>query len=119
MSNELDVGVLDVKDCPLAKMIKLKGEINKVNSISIEEALKPHMESGTKNIIMDFSQVSFIDSSGTLELIKCDHELNKLGGLLILININENIKEIFNYIGLSRLVIIRDSLEKAIKRINE
>lgn len=68
------------------------------------------IESNIKIIIINFSELEFIDSTGLGNIINLIHEQQEKGFELILEDINEEIDELFNTVG---VYYIMDSLKKA------
>lgn len=67
----------------------------------------------TKNIIFDFSKVSFMDSSGIGVIMGRFKNVQKLNGKVAIANINIQIKRIFEMSGLSKIIPIYDNIDKA------
>ena len=63
---------------------------------------------------LDFSGVTFMDSSGIGMLIGRYKELQVFGGRIALICVNEKIKELLKLSGLSKLITCFETLEDAL-----
>lgn len=71
----------------------------------------------TKVVVLDFSKVSFMDSSGIGVVVgryKCLKELN---GELVLVNLSPQIKRIFEMSGILRQIRVFDNIDIAISCI--
>jgi anti-anti-sigma factor len=53
---------------------------------------------------MDFKEVSYLDSAGIGALISIHKDLQSKSGSLEIINIDKKIKELFDMVGLSKLM---------------
>ncbi len=73
------------------------------------------IRSTTKNIIFDFSKVSFMDSSGIGVVIGRYKNIQKLNGKAAIIKANEQISKIFNLTGVFKLIPLYDNIDSAIK----
>lgn len=72
------------------------------------------VKASTKNIIFDFSKVSFMDSSGIGVIMGRYKNVLKLNGKLAVISISPQMKRIFEMSGLLKLIPAYDSLDNAI-----
>ena len=75
------------------------------------------MKSTTKNLIFDFSKVNFMDSSGIGVIMGRYKNIRKLNGQAALINVNSQIRRIFEMAGILKLMPIYDTMENAINRM--
>ncbi len=99
-------------------IIKINGDIDHHSSEELRDKIdKEFHRLRCKNIIMDFSKVYFMDSSGIGMIIGRYKAIEKLGGKIAVSGINEELKRIFDISGLYRIIKVYDSLEKAIKSI--
>lgn len=76
-----------------------------------KEILTGMIDDGKKEIIIDFSEVSFIGSSGIGKLLLAYKRLDDLGGNIYVVGLNEDIKELFITFRLNEFFNIFDSLE--------
>ncbi len=72
-----------------------------------------------KNIIMDFRNVSFMDSSGIGVIMGRYKKIVFNKGKIVLINVNKNVDRILTMSGLYRLVVKCDDLNSAMEILNE
>jgi|YNPMSStandDraft_2_1061718.scaffolds.fasta_scaffold08597_4 anti-anti-sigma factor len=56
-----------------------------------------------KNVFLDFSKVSFVDSSGIGTLIRCADYLKYRSAKLVLVNINKSLYAVFRLAGLNQI----------------
>ncbi|SDC05143.1 STAS domain-containing protein [Geotoga petraea] len=82
-------------------ILKIKGEIDLNNSKKLKEEVK---KMNNNNIVMDFKEVSYLDSAGIGALISIHKDLQNKSGSLTIINIDKKIKELFEMVGLSKLM---------------
>lgn len=69
-----------------------------------------------KSLVLDFSEVNFMDSSGIGVLMGRYKNLQKIGGTMCITNMAEHINRIFDMSGLSRIITKYESIDKAIQR---
>lgn len=94
---------------------KLEGEINISNSPELRKAFDGIIKRNEKKILVDFSGVSYIDSSGLATLIEMFQRLKKIGGHLRFSSLDQKVKNIFEVTKLYKLFEIFDTPESALK----
>ena len=82
-------------------IVKIKGEIDLNNSKLLKDEIKKLNEN---HVMLDFSEVSYLDSSGIGVLISIHKNLQSKSGSLEIINIDKKIKELFDMVGLTKLM---------------
>lgn len=93
----------------------LEGEINISSSPELRKAFEAIIQRNEKKVLVDFSGVSYIDSSGLATLIEMFHRLKKIGGSFRLCNMDRKIKNIFEVTKLHKLFAIFENREAALK----
>ena len=96
---------------------KTEGEININTSPELRKAFDEYIRKGMKKVLIDFSSVTYIDSSGLATLIELLQRLNKIGGKLNIFNVSEKIKNIFEVTKLHKLFKIYENRDEALKDI--
>lgn len=72
------------------------------------------IKSTVKNIIFDFSNVNFMDSSGIGIIVGRYKNIQKLNGKAAIINANPKIMQIFEMSGILKIIPAYNDLDKAI-----
>lgn len=93
----------------------LKGEVNINNSPDLRKAFEGMIKRGEKKVVVDFTGVSYIDSSGLATLIEMFQRLKKIGGGLRFSNMEQKVKNIFEVTKLHKLFEIFDTREAALR----
>ena len=70
-----------------------------------------------KNIIFDFKNIRFMDSSGIGVIIGRYKKISNDGGKVSVINVNPRVKKIFDLSGMNKIVSIYDTHEEAISSL--
>ncbi len=96
-------------------LCEVEGEINLNTSPELRRAFDGFMRKNEKKIIIDFSQVAYIDSSGLATLIELFQRLKKTGGSLRLCSVSDKVKGIFEVTKLHKLFAIYESQELALE----
>ncbi len=71
-------------------------------------------EKQVKNIIFDFKNMNFMDSSGIGVVIGRYKKISSEGGKVAVININPRVKKIFELSGMNKIIGIHKTYEDAI-----
>lgn len=93
----------------------LDGEVNINNSPLLRKAFEDIIKRNDKKVLVDFSAVSYIDSSGLATMVEMFQRLKKIGGKLRFSNMEQKVKNIFEITKLHKLFEIFDSRELALK----
>src|SRR5437763_6195546 len=78
-----------------ANIFPLEGEIDLHVSPGVESSLASMIAKRPEHVVVDFSGVTFIDSSGLAVLIKAMQDVKEYGGKFALAGINNNVRSIF------------------------
>lgn len=102
------------------KYVLIKLNENKLNSL-ISPKLKSELillnSEGQRNIILDFSNVKYSDSSGLSSLLVGHRLCKNADGMFIMTKINENISRLINISQLDNILTIVGSVDEAIDLI--
>lgn len=100
------------------RIIELEGRLDVHLSMEIEIAVNQIIDNGDIKIIFDLSNAKYLSSSGLRILIAALRKLNKLDGKLVLVNLNDAVRKIFEVVELIDLFEIYPSVEEALKYFN-
>lgn len=91
--------------------VALTGEIDHHYAKSYIQAIAAKIEAYTPEIcILDFSDVSFVDSSGIAVVINALRAMTQIEGHLILSGINQQPMRVFRASGIDKLVEIKEAV---------
>ncbi len=82
-----------------AVVFKLVGRLDSTSSTEVEKKILDTINAASKEIILNFSQLDYISSSGIRILIRCHKELEKRGGHLFLVSVPKPIENILYITG--------------------
>ena len=68
-----------------------------------------------KKLILNFSGVTFMDSSGIGGVVGRFKKISSLGGSLSITNISNNVKKVFELSGLFKIIKNYDTVDEALK----
>ena len=96
-------------------VIYTSGRLDSYTAPEVEEALNQLMEKGQYNIIFDMRDVTFISSAGWWALIRVQKEVKKMNrGELVLVKLDQRIRESMDLVGISPYFKIYDDLLEAV-----
>jgi anti-sigma B factor antagonist len=96
-------------------MCILEGEININSSPELRKIFEGIIKRNEKKVLVNFSGVTYIDSSGLATLIEMFQRLKKIGGSLRFCNMDQKVKNVFEVTKLHKLFEIFDTQELALK----
>ena len=98
-------------------IIELGGEVDLYTAPEFKERMVELIESGKKQIVVDLSKATFIDSTTLGVLVGGVKRLRPAGGSLALVCTDDNITKIFEITGLDRVFPIHSSREEALDAV--
>lgn len=93
----------------------LEGEVDINTSPELRKTFDGIVKANEKKVLVDFSGVSYIDSSGLATLIEMFQRLKKIGGSLRFCNMSGKVKNIFEITKLFKLFEVFDTSQDAIE----
>ena len=102
-----------------AKIIALGGEIDLYNAPELKKQLFGVISEGYKEVIVDFSEATFIDSTTLGVLVGGVKRLRMQDGHLSLICNNKHISSVFEITGLDRVFPIYETRAEALQALAE
>lgn len=101
-------------------IVKIKGEIDHHTAEGIRQKIEQEFErTGCKHMIVDFSFVEFMDSSGIGMIIGRYKRVQAAGGRLLVAGAEGNIDRIFSVSGLYKIITGFPSVEAALLAARE
>ncbi len=97
------------------KLLSLTGDIDMHTSPLVRNELLALVRIKVPVLLVDFSGVSYIDSSGIATFVEGLKGMMAYGGRLKLLGIRDNIIEIFNFSKLDKVFEIYRSIEDALR----
>ena len=93
----------------------LFGEMDHHGSEKLRQAIDSMMETyGKRNLIFDFSNVTFMDSAGIGVVLGRYRKLEPLGGTVVIAACSQRIRTILNMAGVFSLMEYMDTKEEAV-----
>lgn len=99
-------------------IVELMGELDHHNASEVRNKIDDMLDRDNINkLIMNFSGVSFMDSSGIGAVIGRYKKLSMKGGKLCITNLKPSVKRVFELSGLFKIIDIYDDVEQGIKSV--
>jgi len=70
-----------------------------------------------RNIIFDFKNINFMDSSGIGVIIGRYKKISNDGGKVAVVNVNARVKKIFDLSGMNKIIGIYDTYEEVVSSL--
>ena len=101
-------------------VLDLKGKITiGEGDRQLREKITSLLEQGKKKIILNMARVSYLDSSGTGEVVSLLMKVKKAGGELKLLSLSQKIKDIFQIAQLLSIFDYYTNEDEAVKAFSE
>ena len=105
----MDIQVESLVDC---RIVHIKGKVTFEHCPALQDCLNALLDEGVSQIIIDFKEVPFIDSSGIGEVIRVFKYMKEKKGELILLNPNQKLCDLFAMYRFNQFMTIRNESEK-------
>lgn len=97
-------------------IIKLSGELDHHSAEEVRTKIDDRIEKNNSiKVIMDFSNVSFMDSSGIGVVIGRYKKVSMKKGILCIVDAKESVKRVFDLSGLFKIIKLYNNVEEALK----
>jgi anti-sigma B factor antagonist len=94
-------------------IVTLKGDIDLQHSPEMRQLLQCKAHIRTPSLLLDFSAVKYIDSSGLATLVEYYQNSRSYSGRIALAGLTERVRSIFDLVRLSEIFPIYSNLEEA------
>jgi anti-sigma B factor antagonist len=94
-------------------VLQIGGEVDMAQSPALREVLATHVEARRAALLLDFTEVQYIDSSGLATLVEYVQLAAPHGGRLAVGGLNESVRTVFEMVRLGEIFTVRPVLEEA------
>jgi anti-sigma B factor antagonist len=84
-------------------ILALEGDIDLHRSPEVKETLEPLIAQKVPRILVDFSAVTYIDSSGLATMIETLQRINSYGGKFAMFGLRESVRTVFEIARLDQI----------------
>ncbi len=95
------------------RIVHIKGKITFEHCSFLQSRLDGLLEEGIHEVVIDFREVPFVDSSGIGEILRLYKLARERGGEVVLANPNQKLRSLFTMYRFEKFMKIHDSLEAA------
>ena len=95
-------------------IFRLNGRLDATSSPNLESKLNEEIESGHKQILLDFGNIDYLSSAGMRLLLSATRRLSGAGGKLALCSIGDDVMEIIKVAGFERILNIYATEQEAL-----
>jgi anti-sigma B factor antagonist len=81
---------------------------------TLKDQLMDSVNAGRSHIVVDLADVGFVDSTAIGVLVGALKRQQELGGELVVVCTNDNVRSIFDLVGLDELITLHSSRDDAI-----
>jgi len=92
-------------------VLTVSGEVDLATSPDLDAAIIAALDSGAGSIVVDLTEVSFMDSSGLGVIVRGLKRCREADKDLDLVITNERVLKVFGITGIDQVIPIHDSLE--------
>jgi len=100
-------------------VIAVRGEIDLFTAPELKQKLGEAIEAGRRQIVVDLTDTTFLDSTALGVLIGAVKRLRSDHGRLVLVNVDANIAKTFEITGLDQIFTILPTRDEAIAALAE
>jgi len=93
------------------RIIRIAGKITFEHCPLLQSRLDQVLEEGVREVVIDFAEVPFMDSSGVGEILRLYKIVRDRNGVVVLINPNQKLRNLFTMYRFEKFMKILDSVE--------
>ncbi len=105
-------------DHPGAAVFHIKGRLDAASTPELEQKVLLSLDRGITHLIMDFSELEYINSAGLRILVMSYQRLKPQGGQVMVCGVRDYIAEIFDISGYNRVFAMCSDVHAALKNID-
>jgi len=114
MNGKVSTLVKEVRQEPEATVVVLSGEVDMHQSPALHAALVDVANGRPKRLVLNMSEVGYMDSSGVGTLVELLRRVNGYKGKLALVNLSQRVKSVFEITKLDKFFSIYATEEQAL-----
>ncbi|SRR6056297_297890 len=105
--------VITFEEIEKSFVVKVAGDIDAYHSATFKQKVMEHMvNTDKKYIVLDMSEVSYIDSAGLGSIVSLIKESKKSEKEIVLVSLKKQIKKIFEMTKLDKIIRMEDTIEE-------
>ena len=96
-------------------IFKLNGRLDSNTSQGFEKKIFQAIDDGSKSMIIDFAELEYISSAGLRVILKATKALKREEGKMMLCDMQDYVKEVFEIAGFDSFLPIVDFMDDALQ----
>jgi anti-sigma B factor antagonist len=110
---------VDIKQVNVNEIVilELEGRLDTLSSTKLENKLSDLIAEKKGKLVLDFSQLDFISSSGLRVLLAAGKKLKSFSGKIVLCSLKDHVKEVFDVAGFTVLFSLQPTREAALQEV--
>ncbi len=93
------------------RIVRIEGKVTFEYCPAFQSRLDSIMDEGVREVIIDFREVPFIDSSGIGEILRLFKHMREANGEVVLMNPNQKLRELFSMYRFEQFMKIIDEAD--------
>ena len=114
MNSTLNINKVAQADSPIV-WLSASGRLDAGTIAQMERAFTESLIGGARALVVDLSELSYISSSGLRTLLSAKKKAHERNGDLVIYGLKGTVRDVFDMVGFSAVLIIRDSKENAMQ----
>ncbi|MHC4212707.1 MAG: STAS domain-containing protein [Planctomycetota bacterium] len=106
---------IDFEDAGSVKIAKLRGNLNTGTSPEAQEMIAAEVDKGSHNLVLNLAGVDFVSSSGLRVILATGKKLKKLGGKIVVCELNPTVADVFHISGFDKMFPVADTQANALE----
>jgi len=115
MENEL-INVVENQKGDIT-VLKIKGKLDSLLAPSLEKKIFTYLNEGHTKLILDFSDITYINSAGLRMLLSIKKQIRSFQGALIVCSLRSEVLEMLKICGFDHVLEIAANEEEALRRL--
>jgi|RhiMetdeSRZDD1v2_1073273.scaffolds.fasta_scaffold410377_2 anti-sigma B factor antagonist len=107
---------INVKSIAQVTVVEIVGDIDSNTAPQAQEQVLPLAQQGTR-ILLDMSGVEYMSSAGLRMLLSMYRQISRQNGGIVLVGLNEEIKDTMAITGFLNFFITRDTVDEGLQAL--
>ena len=103
---------------PVAAVFQVDGRLDAASTPELEKRVLTSLDRGVRHLVMDFTNLEYINSAGLRVLVLSYQRLTPRGGKVMICGVRDYIAEIFDISGYNRIFCMFADMAGALREID-
>lgn len=96
--------------------LTLVGRLDAITSPDFEKDVISRVDSGDRNLVLDFNQIQYLSSGGMRSLLSISKKVDEASGKMVICNISNPILDLLKLAGFDYILSLTKTTEDALKK---